>query len=44
MSKLYPSMKKDELELLVELNSSKDLKDLAKQFGMSDVDIKKELG
>lgn len=44
LSKLYPSMKKDEIELLAELNSINDIKDLAKQCGMNDVDIKKEIG
>jgi hypothetical protein len=44
LSKMYPAMKNDEIELLVNLNSIKDIKELAKSFGMSDSDIKKELG
>lgn len=42
--KLYPYIKQDEAELLAELNSEKDLKELAKKLGMTDQDIKKELG
>lgn len=44
LTKLYPGMKEDEIELLAELNDVKELKSLAKQMGMTDADIKKELG
>lgn len=44
LTKLYPGMKQDEIELLAELNDVKELKSLAKQMGMTDSDIKKELG
>lgn len=44
LTKLYPGMKEDEIELLAELNDVKELKSLAKQMGMTDSDIKKELG
>jgi len=42
--KLYPHIKQDEAELLAEINSDKELKELAKKMGMTDQDIKKELG
>lgn len=42
--RLYPHIKQDEAELLAEINSDKELKELAKQMGMTDQDIKKELG
>jgi hypothetical protein len=44
LTKLYPHLRTDELELLAELNDTKELKDLAKTMGMSDSEIKKELG
>lgn len=42
--KLYPHLKEDEAELLVEINGEKELKELAKKMGMTDQEIKKELG
>ena len=44
LTKLYPHLRTDELELLAELNDTKELKALAKTMGMSDADIKKDLG
>lgn len=44
LTKLYPHLRSDELELLVELNDAKELKALAKTMGMSDSEIKKDLG
>jgi hypothetical protein len=44
LSNLYPAMKQDELELLAQLNDEQDVKELAKNLGMSDRDIKKDLG
>jgi hypothetical protein len=44
LTKLYPHLRTDELELLAELNDIKELKALAKTMGMSDAEIKKELG
>jgi hypothetical protein len=44
LAKLYPHLKNDELELLASLNDTKELKALAKSMGMTDSDIKKELG
>jgi hypothetical protein len=44
LTKLYPHLRTDELELLAELNDAKELKAVAKTMGMSDSDIKKDLG
>ena len=44
LTKLYPTLKTDEIEVLAEINSEKEIKELAKNLGMSDADIKKELG
>ena len=44
LTKLYPHLRTDELELLAELNDLKELKALAKTMGMPDAEIKKELG
>ena len=44
LTKLYPHLRTDELELLAELNDIKELKALAKTMGMPDTEIKKELG
>lgn len=44
LTKLYPHLRTDELELLTELNDVKELKALAKTMGMPDSEIKKELG
>jgi hypothetical protein len=41
---LYPAMKQDEIELLAKLNDEQDIKKLAENLGMSDRDIKKDLG
>lgn len=44
LTKLYPHLKQDEIELMAELNDVKTLKAMAKEMGMTDSDIKKELG
>ena len=44
LTKLYPTLKTDEIELLDEINTEKEIKELAKNLGMSDAEIKKELG
>ena len=44
ITQLYPHMKQDEVELLADLNTVKELKELAKQSGWTDQDIKKALG
>jgi len=44
LAKLYPHLKQNDIELLAELNESRsDLKDLARQHGWSDDQIKSEL-
>ena len=42
--KLYPHLKQDEAELMASMNDLKALKAIAKQMGMLDQDIKKDLG
>jgi hypothetical protein len=44
LTKLYPHMKSDEIELLAEINDLKEVKELARSMGMADSEIKKELG
>jgi len=44
VTQLYPHMKQDEVELLASINTTKELKELAKQSGWADQDIKKALG
>lgn len=44
LSNLYPEKKLDEIELMASLNTVKELKEFARSMGMSDSDIKKELG
>ena len=44
ITQLYPHMKQDEVELLADINTTKELKELAKQSGWADQDIKKALG
>lgn len=44
LTKLYPQMKSDEIELLAELNDVKEIKELARAMGIPDSEIKKELG
>ena len=44
LTKLYPHLRNDELELLAELNDAKELKAVAKTMGMPDSEIKKDLG
>lgn len=44
LEKMYPDMKSDELDTLVLINDIKDIKLFAKEMGMTDKEIKKELG
>lgn len=44
LTKLYPHMKTDEIELLAEINDLKEIKKLARDMGIPDSEIKKELG
>jgi len=43
LEKLYPSRKEDELKLLASINSTKELKQLAEDLGMTKEQIKKQL-
>ena len=43
LEKLYPTMKPDEIKLLVAINDLKEIKQLAKDFGMTPEQIKKQL-
>jgi hypothetical protein len=43
LAKLYPTAKQDELALLEKITDTKQLKLLAREMGMEDKDIKKEL-
>jgi hypothetical protein len=43
LTKLYPNAKDDEIALLAQITDKKDLKAMAKEMGMEDKDIKKEL-
>jgi hypothetical protein len=40
LSQIYPTLKKDEIELLEEVNSKEELMELAKQQGYSDAELK----
>ena len=44
LSALYPWMKQQEIELLAKINTEEDIRQLAENLGLSDKDIKKELG
>jgi hypothetical protein len=44
LSKLYPAMKLNDIAVMAELNTEKEIKIMAKELGMSDSEIKKELG
>jgi hypothetical protein len=43
LTSLYPELKSDDIELLAELNSKEDLRNLAKQHGWDDKRIKSDL-
>lgn len=43
VTNLYPEMKQDEIDLFLKLNDLKSLKQLAKDLGIADKDINKEL-
>jgi len=44
LTKLYPYMKEDEIHLLSQINDDADILELAQKLGLSDQEIKKELG
>ena len=43
LEELYPSRKQDELELLAELSTDKDLKELGRKYGMDEATLAKKL-
>jgi hypothetical protein len=43
LEELYPNRKQDELELLAEISTDKDIKDLARKYGMDEATIAKKL-
>jgi hypothetical protein len=43
LEELYPNKKLDEIELLAELNTDKELKELARKYGMDEATIAKKL-
>jgi hypothetical protein len=43
LEELYPNRKLDELEMLADLTTDKELKDLARQYGMDEATIAKKL-
>ena len=43
LEELYPNKKRDEIELLCQLSTDKEVKDLAKSYGMDDAVIAKKL-
>jgi hypothetical protein len=43
LEELYPNRKKDEIELLADISTDKDLKELARKYGMDEATIAKKL-
>ena len=43
LEEIYPTRKMDELELLAELSTDKDLKDLGRKYGMDEATLAKKL-
>lgn len=43
LSKIYPNLKRDEIELLAKINDKRDIDDLARRHGLDDKTIKSEL-
>ena len=43
LAELYPNRKMDELELMAEMTTDKEIKELAKKYGMDDATIAKKL-
>jgi hypothetical protein len=43
LEELYPNKKRDELELLSKISTDKDVKDLARRYGMDEATIAKKL-
>ena len=43
LEEIYPNKKRDELELMAELTTDKDIKELARKYGMDEAIIAKKL-
>lgn len=43
LTKIYPNMKQDEIELLATINDKRDIDNLARELGLDDKQIKSEL-
>jgi len=43
LEEIYPNRKQDELELLAEMSTDKEIKDLARKYGMDEATIAKKL-
>ena len=43
LEEIYPNRKRDEIEMLAELATDKDIKDLARKYGMDEASIAKKL-
>ena len=43
LEEIYPDRKRDELEMLAELSTDTEMKDLARKFGMDEATIAKKL-
>ena len=43
LEEIYPNRKRDELELMAELATDKDMKELARKYGMDEAIIAKKL-
>ena len=43
LEEIYPNRKRDEIEMLAELTTDKDIKDLARKYGMDEATIAKKL-
>lgn len=43
LEELYPNKKRDEIELMAEISTDKDLKELARKYGMDEATIAKKL-
>ena len=43
LEEIYPSRKIDELEMLAELTTDKEIKELARKYGMDEATIAKKL-
>ena len=43
LEEIYPNRKRDELEMIAQLNTDKEIKELARKYGMDEATIAKKL-